>query len=91
MIGCEELNEKKYYKVQIDIWSFDWERSEVFFFKTEKSAKKFCEEQKEKIPAWLAKRTNIDIYIVTFEEMKQEITVADFEELFETIVVDDYD
>lgn len=73
---------KKYIKMTFESWGFDWDETEVFFFKSKKDAEML---QKE-IEAIRSCHKRFYIEEVSFDEMKDEITVSDFEELFGIVV-----
>lgn len=69
---------KLYFELEVNTWSYDWERAEYYYFKTKSEAESY---QKEMSDGY---RGNIRFTIneLTFDELKESITVSDFEELF---------
>lgn len=72
------MGDKTYYKMTFESWGFDWDKTEVFFSKTKTDA----EMRQKEIEAVRGCRKRFYIEEVSFDEMKEEITVSDFEELF---------
>ena len=76
--GINMAENKKYYIVSIETWSYDWERIDHYFFRDKDAA----EQEKEKILSQLVntnKRGSIEE--ITFNELKERITVAEYEKL----------
>lgn len=73
---------KLYFELEVNTWSYDWERTEYYYFKTKSEAESY---QKEISDGY---RGSIKFFIneLTFNELKESITVSDFEELFSITV-----
>lgn len=69
---------KLYFKLEVNTWSYDWENTEYYYFKTKSEAESYKKEMSDRY------RGNIRFTIneLTFDELKESITVSDFEELF---------
>ena len=71
-----------YYKLEHTEYGLDWEHIENFFFLDETKAKQYEEKLKQ--------NTTCDHFVrtskITFEELKELATVAEFEELFDTVI-----
>lgn len=76
--------------VEFTRYNYEFEVIESFFFKDSGSAKQYVttylneHECRSVTIEW-------EIIELTFDELKEEITVADFEKLFDTVIVDDFD
>lgn len=69
---------KVYFELEVITWSYDWENTEYYYFKTRLEAES-C--QKE-ISDGYRGSIRFTINELTFDELKESITVSDFEELF---------
>ena len=74
-----------YYRLAILTWDYEWEDSEFHYFKSVKEA----EQMKDEISSQYTRTgQSHQCYIepISFEELKIEITVHDFEELFGVVI-----
>ncbi len=69
---------KVYFELEVNTWAYDWEDTEYYYFKTKPEAENYQKEIADRY------RGNIRFFIngLTFDELKESITVSDFEELF---------
>lgn len=67
-----------YYKLEFETWTPEWERVETFFYKNKVEARNKHKELSRICP--LSNRGYITE--ISFEQLKEEITVSDFELLF---------
>lgn len=67
-----------YYKLEFETWTPEWEDIENFFFKSETDAKNKYEE----LSLNCLSHNRGHITEISFEELKDEITISDFETLF---------
>ena len=86
------MSEKKYYAIEHTTWGEDWEETEYFFFLTEKERNEYADE----LRVIYKNNHRISIKEISFEEMKEIITVEEFEGLFDITINDprtiyDYD
>lgn len=79
-------------KLQIDIFGDDWENTENYFFKTKADAEAFKEQyERTNIKAdgsYIPNIHSIDYYFEEndFNNLKNEMTIADYERLFDTTI-----
>ena len=69
---------KLYFELEVNTWSYDWECTEYYYFKTKPEAESY---QKEMSDGYCGS-IRFTINELTFDELKESITVSDFEELF---------
>lgn len=86
------MGEKKYYVIEHTKWGEDWEETKYFFFLAENEANEYADE----LRVIYKNKHRIFINEISFEEMKELITVEEFEELFDITINDprtiyDYD
>lgn len=71
----------KFFRLEFNTWGYDWENTEIFFSKTR-------EEINSKLQELTLSHESCSseghISEVSYEEMKEEITISEFEELFDT-------
>lgn len=78
------------WKLEIDIQGDDWERTEKYFFKTQDDAEAFKEEydrvNTKADGSYIPTIRSIDYYFEEndFNNLKNEMTIADYESLFNT-------
>lgn len=87
------MEDNKYYMLTFTEWDYEWEEEKNYFFKTEKEAKEYKTLLLKQNTRYSNKAT---INEISFEEMKELITVEEFEELFDITINDprtiyDYD
>ena len=76
------MSEKKYYAIEHTKWGEDWEETEYFFFLTEKERNEYADE----LRTIYKNHHRISINEISFNEMKELITVEEFEELWDITV-----
>lgn len=78
------MENSKYYAIEHTKWGEDWEETEYFFFLTENEANEYADE----LRVIYKNKHRISINEISFEEMKELITVEEFEELFDITIND---
>ena len=68
-----------FYMVVLNTWNYEWEDFETYYFKTETEANLKAEELEK--DTYHCKQS-INVSQITFEQMKEKMTVNEFEELF---------
>lgn len=78
------------YKLEVDITGDDWEREELYFFKSyderENFKKKHKEEHHNKNGEFIPTISSIDYYDedTVYEQVKNEMTIEQYEDMFNT-------
>lgn len=80
------MDKKKYYVIEYTEWGEDWEEMKYFFFLTEKERSEYADELK--ITDTDEDNYRISFNEISFEKMKEIITVEEFEELFDITIND---
>lgn len=80
------MDNQIFYMVILNTWNYEWEDFETYYFKTEEEANLKAEELEEE--TYHCKHS-INVSQITFEKMKETITVNEFEELFGIIITAD--
>lgn len=83
------MDKKKYYVIEYTEWGEDWEETKYFFFLTEKERSEYADELK--ITDTDEDNYRISFNEISFEKMKEIITVEEFEELFDITINDPCD
>ena len=80
------MDNQIFYMVILNTWNYEWEDFETYYFKTEEEANLKAEKlEKETYHC----KHSINVSQITFEKMKETITVNEFEELFGIIITAD--
>ena len=80
------MDNQIFYMVVLNTWNYEWEDFETYYFKTEAEANLKAEELEKCIYYC---KYSINVSQITFEKMKETITVNEFEELFGIIITAD--
>lgn len=73
------MDSQIFYMVVLNTWNYEWEDFETYYFKTETEANLKAEELEK--DTYHCKHS-INVSQITFEQMKEKMTVNEFEELF---------
>ena len=73
------MDNQIFYTVILNTWSYEWEDFETYYFKTEAEANLKAEELEK---GTYHCKYSINVSQITFEKMKETMTVNEFEELF---------